>query len=98
MLLMILTLGNAAYLFSRFKTYDMQLRSVSPLRIFLNRVLTDVQAQEPIHSPHASPVPAPKIKAKKDKDSDVFDSQSDETPSVAKALDGKKVATMEILD
>jgi len=27
-LLMILTLGNAAYLFSRFKTYDMQLRSV----------------------------------------------------------------------
>jgi len=34
------------------------------------------------------------VKAKKDKDNDVFDSTNDETPSVAKALDGKKVAMM----
>jgi hypothetical protein len=47
-----------------------------------------MKAQEPIHSPHASPVPAPKVKAKKE-DSDVFD-QVDES----KKMDGKKVAMM----
>ena len=34
------------------------------------------------------------MKAKKDKDNDVFDSTNDETPSAAKALDGRKVAIM----
>jgi hypothetical protein len=47
-----------------------------------------MKAQEPIHSPHASPVPAPKVKTKKE-DPDVFD-QVDES----KKMDGKKVAMM----
>jgi len=51
-------------------------------------VYTDMKAQEPIQSPHASPVPAPKVKTKKE-DPDVFD-QVDES----KKLDGKKVAMM----
>jgi hypothetical protein len=50
--------------------------------------LTDKQAQEPIQSPHASPVPAPKVKTKKE-DPDIFD-QVDES----KKMDGKKVAMM----
>ncbi|WVF67676.1 hypothetical protein IAT40_002435 [Kwoniella sp. CBS 6097] len=58
LLLLILAVGNAAYLFTRFRTYDMQLRS----------------SQEPIHSPHASPIAAPKVKSTiKDDDSNVFD-------------------------
>ncbi|KAE8542015.1 hypothetical protein D1P53_002192 [Cryptococcus gattii VGV] len=52
LLLMVLAIGNALYLFTRFRTYDMLLRN----------------AQEPVHSPHASPVPAPKVKATKDDD------------------------------
>ncbi|WVQ95248.1 hypothetical protein IAU59_002343 [Kwoniella sp. CBS 9459] len=56
--LLILAVGNAAYLFTRFRTYDMQLRS----------------GQDPVHSPHASPVAAPKVKhATQDEDSKVFD-------------------------
>ncbi|WWC90378.1 uncharacterized protein L201_005311 [Kwoniella dendrophila CBS 6074] len=51
-LLLLLSVGNAAYLFSRFRTYDMQLRS----------------GAEPIHSPHASPVPAPKVKPEREDD------------------------------
>ena len=50
---------------------------------------TDEQAQEPINSPHDSPVPAPKVKAKKE-DPDVFD-QVEESH---KKMDGKKVAIM----
>ena len=46
-----------------------------------------MKAQEPIHSPHASPVPAPKVKSKKE-DPDVF--EVDES----KKMDGKKVAMM----
>ncbi|KAK8854500.1 hypothetical protein IAR55_003239 [Kwoniella newhampshirensis] len=53
LLFLLLAVGNATYLFTRFRTYDMQLRS----------------AQEPVPSPHASPVAA--HKAKKD-DDDVF--------------------------
>ncbi|OCF35795.1 hypothetical protein I316_02288 [Kwoniella heveanensis BCC8398] len=57
-LLLIIAIGNAAYLFTRFRTYDMQLRS----------------GQEPIASPHASPIPAPKVKNLfKDEDDDIFD-------------------------
>ncbi|WWC93236.1 hypothetical protein V866_000069 [Kwoniella sp. B9012] len=59
-LLLLLSIGNAAYLFTRFRTYDMQLRSGS----------------EPVHSPHASPVPAPKIKSQPEQDQDVFASAS----------------------
>jgi hypothetical protein len=61
---------------------------VSPTPYSSTDSQTDKQAQEPIHSPHASPVPAPKVKAKKE-DSDVFD-QVDES----KKMDGKKVAMM----
>ncbi|WRT68723.1 uncharacterized protein IL334_005703 [Kwoniella shivajii] len=61
-LLLLLSVGNAAYLFTRFRTYDMQLRS----------------GQEPIHSPHASPVPAPKVKTQPDED--IFASLSTEPP------------------
>ncbi|KAL7422503.1 hypothetical protein Q5752_003151 [Cryptotrichosporon argae] len=46
-LLLALAVANSVYLFTRFKTYDMQLRS----------------AQEPVHSPHASPVSAPRAAA-----------------------------------
>ncbi|OCF57787.1 hypothetical protein L486_05252 [Kwoniella mangroviensis CBS 10435] len=59
-LLLLLSIGNAAYLFTRFRTYDMQLRSGS----------------ETVHSPHASPVPAPKIKSQPEQDQDVFASSS----------------------
>lgn len=52
LLLMAMAVGNAIYLFTRFRTYDMLLRN----------------AQETVHSPHASPVPAPKFKAAKDDD------------------------------
>lgn len=51
-------------------------------------VYTDMKAQEPIHSPHASPVPAPKVKTKNE-DPDVFD-QVDESTK----MDGKKEAMM----
>ncbi|WWD19365.1 hypothetical protein CI109_103824 [Kwoniella shandongensis] len=51
-LFLLLAVGNAAYLFTRFRTYDMQLRS----------------AQETVPSPHASPVAAPKIKKEDDDD------------------------------
>ncbi|CAD6580584.1 MAG: hypothetical protein TREMPRED_002781 [Tremellales sp. Tagirdzhanova-0007] len=46
-----LAAANAIYLFTRFKKYDMQLRS------------------EPVHSPHASPISAPRAKST---DGDVF--------------------------
>nr|XP_019045051.1 hypothetical protein I302_06967 [Kwoniella bestiolae CBS 10118]OCF23981.1 hypothetical protein I302_06967 [Kwoniella bestiolae CBS 10118] len=64
--LLLLAIGNAGYLFTRFRTYDMQLRSVT----------------EPVHSPHASPVPAPRVKPQPDQD--VFAStstSSSDTPS-----------------
>lgn len=35
-----------------------------------------LQAQETVHSPHASPVPAPKVKAAKDNDEKVFGAAS----------------------
>ncbi|WVQ74154.1 hypothetical protein IAR50_003746 [Cryptococcus sp. DSM 104548] len=54
-LLMILALGNAVYLFTRFRTYDMLLRN---------------PAEEPVQSPHASPVPAPKTRPQADEDAD----------------------------
>ncbi|WWC63642.1 uncharacterized protein I303_106247 [Kwoniella dejecticola CBS 10117] len=57
-LLLLLSVGNAAYLFTRFRTYDMQLRSGS----------------DPIHSPHASPVPAPKVRS--EPESDIFASST----------------------
>ncbi|RSH85699.1 hypothetical protein EHS25_003840 [Saitozyma podzolica] len=44
LLLVALAAANSIYLFTRFRTYDMQMRS----------------AQEPVSSPNASPVPAPK--------------------------------------
>ncbi|GMK55886.1 hypothetical protein CspeluHIS016_0209420 [Cutaneotrichosporon spelunceum] len=44
-LLIVLAGANAAWLFTRYRTYDMQLRSGKDL----------------VHSPHASPVPAPKV-------------------------------------
>ncbi|WVR09307.1 hypothetical protein IAU60_006372 [Kwoniella sp. DSM 27419] len=50
LLLLILTAGNAAYLFTRFRMYDMQLRS----------------GADTVSSPHASPVSAPKVKATKE--------------------------------
>nr|KIR88990.1 hypothetical protein I308_01074 [Cryptococcus tetragattii IND107] len=65
LLLMVLAIGNALYLFTRFRTYDMLLRN----------------AQEPVHSPHASPVPAPKVKVTKDDDDEKFF----EAPSPVKA-------------
>ncbi|BEI84828.1 hypothetical protein CcaverHIS002_0502290 [Cutaneotrichosporon cavernicola] len=43
-LLLVLAGANAAWLFTRYRTYDMQLRS----------------GKDPLRSPHASPVPAPK--------------------------------------
>ncbi|TXT15479.1 uncharacterized protein COLE_01672 [Cutaneotrichosporon oleaginosum] len=46
-LLFVLAGANAAWLFTRYRTYDMQLRS----------------GKEPLRSPHASPVPAPKVRA-----------------------------------
>jgi len=46
-----------------------------------------MKAQEPIQSPHASPVPAPKVKSKKE-DTDVFEVDD------SKKMDGKKVAMM----
>lgn len=46
MLLFALTAANAAWLFTRYRVYDMQLRS----------------GREPMRSPHASPVPAPKVR------------------------------------
>jgi len=51
-------------------------------------ICADMKAQEPIHSPHASPVPAPKVKTKKE-DPDVFDQVYE-----SKKMDGKKVAMM----
>lgn len=38
--------ANAAWLFTRYRMYDMQLRS----------------GKDPLRSPHASPVPAPKVR------------------------------------
>ncbi|WVO14604.1 hypothetical protein L204_102240 [Cryptococcus depauperatus] len=43
-----LAAGNALYLFTHYRTYDMLLRS----------------ADAPVHSPHASPIPAPQIKSR----------------------------------
>ncbi|OXG16777.1 hypothetical protein J010_04737 [Cryptococcus neoformans] len=60
LLLMAMAVGNALYLFTRFRTYDMLLRN----------------AQEPVLSPHASPAPAPKVKAAKDNDEKVFGAAS----------------------
>ncbi|ODN73146.1 hypothetical protein L202_07712 [Cryptococcus amylolentus CBS 6039] len=54
-LLMALALGNAVYLFTRFRTYDMLLRD---------------PAEAPVHSPHASPVLAPKAKPQADDEED----------------------------
>ncbi|WVQ79567.1 hypothetical protein IAT38_001666 [Cryptococcus sp. DSM 104549] len=69
-----LAAGNAVYLFTRFRTYDMQLRS----------------AQDPLRSPHASPVAAPKVKVPKDDDdNNVFAEQSS---GQAKKIDAMKVA------
>ncbi|BEI92659.1 uncharacterized protein CcaverHIS019_0502870 [Cutaneotrichosporon cavernicola] len=45
-LLLVLAGANAAWLFTRYRTYDMQLRS----------------GKDPLRSPHASPVPAPKVR------------------------------------
>ncbi|KAK4690053.1 hypothetical protein P7C73_g50, partial [Tremellales sp. Uapishka_1] len=62
LVLLALSAGNALYLFTRYRTYDMQLRS----------------ANDHISSPHASPIPAPKVEPQ-----DVFTSSSSEsqTPS-----------------
>ncbi|WWC71250.1 uncharacterized protein I206_105203 [Kwoniella pini CBS 10737] len=68
-LLSLLSVGNAAYLFTRFRTYDMQLRS----------------GAQPIHSPHASPVPAPKVRDESDHDVFVSSSSSFQTTSVGLA-------------
>lgn len=72
-LLFILAAGNTVYLFTRFRRYDMQLRSVNRLKLACH-LLTGVQAQEPVHSPHASPIPAPRPPSNED---DVFTASSD---------------------
>lgn len=62
MLLFALAAANAAWLFTRYRTYDLQLRS----------------GKEPLQSPHASPVPAPKVRAQAGIDEEV--STPDEAP------------------
>lgn len=54
-LLFALSVANAAWLFTRFRTYDMQLRSVG---MQFSQPLT-CQGSDPISSPNASPIPSP---------------------------------------
>ncbi|KAK1921037.1 hypothetical protein DB88DRAFT_501993 [Papiliotrema laurentii] len=49
-ILVALASANSVYLFTKFRTYDMQLRS----------------ADDPVKSPHASPIPAPKPSSEQD--------------------------------
>jgi hypothetical protein len=83
-----LALGNATYLFSRYKTYDMQLRSVRTTLLSLKMLLLTKQAQDPIRSPHASPVAAPRSRKR---DGDTINT-AEEPGSRNGKLDGKKVA------
>ena len=64
---------------------------VPTILLFVGSNQADVKAQEPIKSPHASPIAAPR---KKDKD--VFDvvDDSESSTNEKNQMDGKKVAMM----
>ncbi|ORY32118.1 hypothetical protein BCR39DRAFT_587111 [Naematelia encephala] len=71
LILLALASANSVYLFTRFRTYDLQLRS----------------AQDPVASPHASPIPAPKAERE---DEDVFGGGAPEQPDNAKIDSAKR--------
>ncbi|ORX38230.1 hypothetical protein BD324DRAFT_344191 [Kockovaella imperatae] len=86
LLLITLTSANSIYLFTRYRTYDMQLRSVSrALRAHSSTRLIFLQGRDAPVSPHASPVSTPHAPRR---DSDINDLSSNNSSKVRSSLIG----------